>query len=404
MESPNNPTVTSIGIKPGIKGLYPLVVGGKLKAYRTKIGGQFFSLGSDQQRAELLFYKLQSHSFTIKSVLSDSDLETIRAIIRGEVRAIHQPAPDQRTATIPPTDLHRIAQRYRTHLSQRVAAGEVTMNYLIDFNMAWHWWDCASLSPVDLSSWVGRIKSRPVGRKNKAKISAHTARNIIKNVQAFLTWADDMELIQLPRKFDRIFSVSVKKMQSDNERAKGKTTWTVDEIRRVYEDGSKNVRAYILLMINCGYTAVDISTLRAEHLKEKDGWIIRHRNKTGCDQSHKLWPETVAAIAKARQQSGEWVFRTQDGNPLVWLNETTRMDSVRSAIQKVTRKLEIKGKAPKHLRKTGATLIAKQYGNAVAQQYLAHSPTTMAEQAYIQADHTKLDEATDWLRGQVLGQ
>ncbi len=56
----------------------------------------------------------------------------------------------------------------------------------------------------------------------------------------------------------------------------------------------------------------------------------------------------------------------------------------------------------KHFRKTGASLIANEFGDELAERYLGHSAKSIAGKHYIKRDQERFDSAISWL-GSALG-
>jgi hypothetical protein len=97
------------------------------------------------------------------------------------------------------------------------------------------------------------------------------------------------------------------------------------ELRKLLEVARPDVKAQILLGLNCGYGAADCSNLTRDALTRRPGWLTMLRHKTGASRLCPLWPETVAAIAAAQAvrpaphdpADGERVFLTRGGYPCV---------------------------------------------------------------------------------------
>ena len=49
------------------------------------------------------------------------------------------------------------------------------------------------------------------------------------------------------------------------------------------------------------------------------------------------------------------------------------------------------------LRKTGASMIKKEFGREVADHWLGHGPKNVSDRSYFAKDQEKLDEAIAWL-------
>ncbi|MEM1185203.1 MAG: hypothetical protein AAGI53_09400 [Planctomycetota bacterium] len=89
-----------------------------------------------------------------------------------------------------------------------------------------------------------------------------------------------------------------------------------------HPQASPNGPAEVLLAMNAGLGAQDLSDIFAESMAfdETNGrhWIRQPRNKNGVDRAFPLWPETVAAIQKAREANphAERLLATVDGLPI----------------------------------------------------------------------------------------
>lgn len=72
-----------------------------------------------------------------------------------------------------------------------------------------------------------------------------------------------------------------------------------EPLRKIIKNASEQVKAMILLGLNCGFGASDVAALPRTSLDLKRGWVNFPRPKTHIDRRCPLWPETTAAIAKA---------------------------------------------------------------------------------------------------------
>ena len=85
------------------------------------------------------------------------------------------------------------------------------------------------------------------------------------------------------------------------ERAEGdiERVFTADEIRLLLCSANVNMRAIILLGINCGMGNTDIASLTPTNIDFENGWMTKRRQKTGKKRRVPLWPETIEAIKAA---------------------------------------------------------------------------------------------------------
>jgi integrase len=104
--------------------------------------------------------------------------------------------------------------------------------------------------------------------------------------------------------------------------------FTADEIRRLIGAADVQLRAMLLLGINCGFGNSDCANLPLTALDLEHAVIDYPRPKTGIPRRCPLWPETVAAIQDAlatRHEpkdpaAGDLVFLTARGG--VWDKNT----------------------------------------------------------------------------------
>ena len=129
---------------------------------------------------------------------------------------------------------------------------------------------------------------------------------------------------------------------------------------RAFLEGAKDeVRAWILLAVNCGFRQAELATLKREHLKVVAGrlCVTKARGKTGIQYAIPLWPETIKAIEQHGHKEG-LLFTNTVGRPLV----VGSSDHVYQRF--VTVRNRIKGKTPEavnfnfeHFRDTGSSFI-----------------------------------------------
>lgn len=210
----------------------------------------------------------------------------------------------------PPKDrltVREIANLYLDAKKSKVAAGEMQMiswtstrQVLSGLVESLGSREAESLAPADFREFKAGIGGKP-----------YTVANIVTRCRAMFNWAYKQRLISsVPfygGEFDR---PSAKSMRGS--KASG-LMFTCDEIRSLVSSSSSQLRAAILLGINCAYGNHDIGKLE---LTAIDGeWINYPRPKTGVDRRCWLWPETRDAL-KVCNQTG-LAFTSEKGNPIV---------------------------------------------------------------------------------------
>ncbi|MEM6257464.1 MAG: hypothetical protein AAGI37_04040 [Planctomycetota bacterium] len=237
------------------------------------------------------------------------------------------------------------------------------------------------------------------------------ANDLLSSVKQFISWAWEQEKCGLPRNLrSKSLTIPIPKKRPQHMK--------LSDIRRLLEVASDRTTLYILLALNTGMTAKDISDLHPDELNVRKGTITRARSKTrrhanAPTVTYKLWPQTIKLLKQHRQKQGDRVLLTMKGDPLVrsWIKDdgkAAKVDSIRLAWLRAIKatgrddQQEVKGTF-KLLRATGANLI-EQSGkfNGAATLYLAHSPGTVADQHYLASNQKSLDNAVEWLGKKIM--
>jgi len=118
-------------------------------------------------------------------------------------------------------------------------------------------------------------------------------------VRAVFRHAYEAGLIDRPVRFGPSFKGPSKKTMRIDRASKGPRLFTAEEIRRLIGAANVQMRAMLLLGINCGLGNADIGNLPLSALDLDAGMIDYPRPKTGMPRRCPLWPETVQAIREA---------------------------------------------------------------------------------------------------------
>jgi integrase len=109
----------------------------------------------------------------------------------------------------------------------------------------------------------------------------------------------DEDLVEKAVKFGKQFAKPGKKTQRLHRAQNGPRMFEAHELRTILARAKPQMRAMILLGINCGFGNSDVSALPQRAVNLETGWIDFPRPKTGIPRRCPLWPETVTAIREA---------------------------------------------------------------------------------------------------------
>lgn len=250
-----------------------------------------------------------------------------------------------------------------------------------------------NVNKLDISEMINIFKKRPLSRTGK-RIKIATCRRHLKNLKALFLWLIDEEYIKLPKKFNRMFKLNqndfriveedqVNIFQGDID------IWSKNEVRTLIKILPKDIKEAFIICLNCGFTAIDLSSLIVGNIKENH--IQRVRSKTGIKGRWLMWKESKKILAKhiKNKKDSKLVFNF----PYWTKTKTTSSTLMRKFRYFMKKQKEIRYLPIKTIRKTGATMIKNVTDLETSQRYLCHSLKSMAERHYLATDWDKLDNA-----------
>lgn len=226
-------------------------------------------------------------------------------VANGAVEVSSPEPPSLRLAGTPKTatvagdadgiTLRDLANAFLTAKQRRVDTGEMTLRSFSE--------QFATAS--ELLKFLGKHRLvSDITPDDFSRLRAHFARtrgpvalgNQIGRVRSIFKFAYDMRLIDRPVRFGPEFSKPSKKSVRLARRASGMKMYEAEEIRKLLEEAGPQMKAMILLGINCGLGNTDIGQITKSHLSLKNGLLDYARSKTGIARRCVLWAETIAAL------------------------------------------------------------------------------------------------------------
>ena len=150
-----------------------------------------------------------------------------------------------------------------------------------------------------------------------------TLGNVIQRIRVVFKFAADSDLVARPVRYRQGFKRPSKKTLRLHRAAQGARLFTAEEIHKLLGAARPELRAMLMLGINCGLGNADCGALSLSALDLESGWLDYPRVKTGIPRRCPLWPETVQTIRQAlaerpeprKAEHADLVFITKYGMP-----------------------------------------------------------------------------------------
>jgi integrase len=227
------------------------------------------------------------------------------------------PKPDPQALTV-----KDVANAFLNHKQARVDSGELSPRTWAEYK------ECCDL----LVTRLGR--QRLVDDLTPADFAAlrnemakrwgvYRLKKMLIYVRGVFKFAFDSGLVPSPLRFGPQFAGPSQKTVRLHRAKGGPKLFTADEIRRMLGGADVNLRAMVLLGINCGFGNNDCGTLPLSAVDLDAAVIDFPRPKTGITRRCPLWPQTVTAL---REVLARRPARPRDpaAVPLVFVTQRSR--------------------------------------------------------------------------------
>jgi integrase len=178
------------------------------------------------------------------------------------------------------------------------------------------------------------------------------------------------------------------------------------ELQKIIGAADGQLKAMIMLGINCGLGNADCGQLAFHHIDLRNGWLHYPRPKTGIHRRCPLWPETISELKEAIQTRPEpkddanrsLVFITKYGQP--WYHDKDGASALGHEFRKllVTSKQRRDGLSFFTLRHTFATEAGGSRDQVAVDLIMGHADHSMAAHYRERIDDLRLIAVTDHVR------
>lgn len=378
---------------------------GVFKCYKRFIGGRTFYLSGDREESGQMALALLATWKELRRSGNGWSQPVVEAVLRPFRPQTAKPLRG-RSVT-----LYKAIESYLADYKPKVSEGRYLRQATALKAYKHQQPDCPLTAVMweELNATVAHFVARPHTSHGKAMAVA-TVQTTVKAIYALYDWLDLSGQWDAPKRLDRLFRVKYESLKTPTEVKQdgcGPETFTVDELRTLWQNATPRQRLYLGLPLNIGETAQGIADLlKVDLVQRNERWVIdRNRRKTGVRGVYPLWPE-VATLVRCEMNTDEAeprLFLSLDGKPLVWFHSTGRVDSVsKTWANLLNRCSAVRKLGHKFLRKTGASMIETLTGSdRIAEMYLSHKGDTVAKKHYLARDFSTLANALDKMRAHL---
>jgi integrase len=231
-------------------------------------------------------------------------------------------------------------------------------------------------------------------------------------VRSVFRFGTDNGLIDKPVRFGSEFGVPGKKVLRRHRAAAGEKMIEAPALWKLLGADDVQLRAMILLGVNCGYGNADCASLQFSHLDLERGWVNFPRPKTGIARRAPLWPETVAAIRaaiEARPKPATYaecglVFLSDWGTSLVRGTTASRTDMIAARFERLLKRFDLRrpGIGFYALRHVFRTVADGARDQTAADIIMGHADPSMAGHYRERVDDARLVAVTGHVREWLL--
>ncbi len=233
--------------------------------------------------------------------------------------------------------------------------------------------------------------------------AAESINHYLSAVRAMYTFADDSSILNSAPRLKRIKNERPHQCGSAE-----RPLYTAAEIRRLLDNADVQLKAMILLALNCGFGPKDLHDLKWSDIRGER--VTLPRSKTGVSQTFLLWAETQRALDEVRQARLFLVerlkkrgrHRSDDGYVFVtYFWRAWKKDSIAEQFRKLCKVSGVPCYGIYRLRHCASTAMSLVANPHVHRKFMRHSQLQQ-QVAYTHTPDVEVDTAVEQAKAKLL--
>lgn len=304
-----------------------------------------------------------------------------------------------------------VCNYFLTDRQHRLTAGELSQRSFRDYRAT-----CerlvAEFGPDRLVTDLCAADFLTLRTKLAAGWSPVTLANEVQRVRSILSFAWQVELLDKPVRFGPSFRKPSARILRQHRQAQGRRLFSPEDIRDLLDIASPELRAMVLLAVNCGFGNRDCAALPISRVDLQSPWLEYPRPKTSVERRLWLWSETRAALVevlttrKAPKDPAHehLLFITKYGKP--WYTNSGTDDPITKEFRKLLERLGIyrKGLSFYALRHTFETVAGETLDQVSVNSIMGHVDASMAATYREHISDERLQAVAEYVRTWLFGQ
>jgi integrase len=325
--------------------------------------------------------------------------------VKDDLEAGRRPSPAEGKQLT----LRDLCNAFLTHKQHQVKTGELAARSFEDYYSSCN----LLLKHLGKTTTVEQVRPEDLLRYRRmlAKTrSATSVGNEVNRVRVILRFAFENGLTERPVRFGG-FKRPSKSVIRRQRSEKGPRMFEAAEIRKLLEATQGQLRAMILLGVNCGLGNADCGMLPLSAIDLAGAWLDFPRPKSGIPRRCPLWPEAVDALQSvianrkppANEDAEDRVFVTKYGKP--WYRDGKPMSAVSHEFRKLLDRLDLHrpGVGFYALRHTFQT-IGDETGDYLAvRRIMGHADSSISDAYRERFPDERLRRVTEHVRAWLFG-